>query len=224
MESKKRPSAWVAFAMGWQRYRTFVIIAVLLLVMACSSQPAVTGVQQDGPEMLAAASPAADAWSALLQNIPFPYSIPLPPPQPSLLDGTYVKAEPILAESVPCMRCPDYAPEAGIWKLNLDKGVYRIYHEATDWRSIGSFTAFFDRTSYQQVNQLVLFNDPHCPGVVGLYNWQLEDGNLTLTVVGDTCSMGLRAANFTHMSWLACRPPSTEAAITDHWPKPPGCD
>jgi len=214
MMSRKRSSAWIAFAM--------VIVAILLLVAACYRSP--SSAPQNTPEASATASPPADAWSALLQNTPYPYSIPLPPPRPSPLDGTYVKVEPSQGASVPCKRCPDYVPEGGTWKLNLDKGVFRIYHEATDWRSIGSFTAFFDQTSRQRVDQLVLFNDPHCPGVVGLYTWQLEGGSLTLTVVGDTCSMGLRAVNFTHLPWLSCQPPCTEAAISDHWPKPPGCE
>ena len=34
----------------------------------------------------------------------------------------------------------------------------------------------------------------------------------------------LRAANFIDQAWLSCRPPNTEAAITDHWNKPEGCD
>jgi hypothetical protein len=54
------------------------------------------------------------------------------------LDGTYTKLDPKKAPPVPCRRCPDYVPQGGIWKLNLDKGIFRIFHESTGWRSIGS--------------------------------------------------------------------------------------
>jgi hypothetical protein len=181
-------------------------------------------IPQDASDAPAVAPTPADAWLALLQRTPYSYSIPLPLPTPTTLDGTYAKVEPQQAERVPCKRCPDYVPEDGVWKLNLDQGVFRIYHEATGWRSIGSFTAFYDQTSRQRVDQLVLFNDPYCPGVVGLYTWRREEGGLVLQVVGDTCSMGLRAANLANRPWLSCQPPSTEAAVTDHWQKPAGCD
>jgi hypothetical protein len=46
----------------------------------------------------------------------------------------------------------------------------------------------------------------------------------TVKVIEDECAIGLRAMNLTNLPWLSCHPPSTEAAITDHWPKPRGCD
>jgi len=30
--------------------------------------------------------------------------------------------------------------------------------------------------------------------------------------------------NLTQMPWDACRPPNIEAAVTEHWRKPEGCD
>ncbi|MBN1661195.1 MAG: hypothetical protein JXA93_22575 [Anaerolineae bacterium] len=42
--------------------------------------------------------------------------------------------------------------------------------------------------------------------------------------VGDTCSMGLRAANLARQPWLSCTPPNVEAATLDHRQPPPGCD
>ncbi|HEX9386281.1 MAG TPA: hypothetical protein VF918_08175 [Anaerolineales bacterium] len=33
-----------------------------------------------------------------------------------------------------------------------------------------------------------------------------------------------RAANLIDQLWLSCRPPNTEAALTDHWEKPAGYD
>jgi hypothetical protein len=70
------------------------------------------------------------------------------------MDGTYTKFETKETPPVPCTRCPDYAPESGIWKLNLSKGVFRIFHKATGWKDIGSFIVSED--------QLILANDPVC--------------------------------------------------------------
>jgi hypothetical protein len=33
-----------------------------------------------------------------------------------------------------------------------------------------------------------------------------------------------RAMNLANLPWQSCQPPNTEAAITDHWPKPIGCN
>jgi hypothetical protein len=59
---------------------------------------------------------------------------------------------------------------------------------------------------------------------VGVYTWQRDKIGLTLTVVNDSCQVGRRASTFGSRSWRSCQPPSTEAAITGHWPLPPGCD
>jgi hypothetical protein len=131
------------------------------------------------------------------------------------LDGTYVKVDLSQAEHVHCLRCPDYLPEAGIWRLNLDHGIFRIYYEATGWRSLGSFRTTGD--------MMQVFNDPNCSDVTGSYKWKMANGKLIFSVIEDECSIGLRAANLTKQPWLSCRPPNREAMITDHWDKPPGC-
>ena len=158
----------------------------------------------------------ANAWAALLARTPFPYASPLPPAELSSLDGSYTKIDPEKSTPVPCIRCPDYLPEGGIWKLSFERGVYRLYHPITGWRAIASFTVSGD--------QLLLFNDPNCPDVVGRYTWRLAAGVLTLAAVDDPCSIGLRADNLGMQPWLACRPPNAEAAISDHWDRPAGCD
>ncbi|MCK7504734.1 MAG: hypothetical protein MZV70_12050 [Desulfobacterales bacterium] len=61
-------------------------------------------------------------WAELLQRVPFPYLIPLPEPKRTDLDGTYAKVVISKTERVHCLRCPDYAPEGGLWKLNVDRG------------------------------------------------------------------------------------------------------
>ncbi len=186
-----------------------------LLVMLCAavSAPSVATAGSGGESQAAS---AGAIWSGLLERHPFPYLIPLPEAKRTELDGTYVKTVIAAAERVHCLRCPDYAPEGGIWKLNLDRGVFRIFHPESGWKSIGTYIVADDR--------LLLANDPTCIDNLGLYRWRFETGRLILEAIDDPCAIRLRALNLTQQPWLPCRPPTIEAAVTDHWPKPEGCD
>lgn len=194
----------------------FAIHFLALLVLSCSfhSDP---GKQ---PPAVATAGTANDStseiWAELLQKTPFPHTAPLPPQVPSVVDGTYIKFDPKKTPPVPCRRCPDYVPEGGIWKLHLSKGVFRIFHEFTGWRSIGSFVV--------EGNRVQLFNDPTCMEVTGSYRWTLSAGSLTWDVVQDECAIGMRAQNLMKLPWMSCQPPSMEAGFSGHWDKPAGCD
>jgi len=157
----------------------------------------------------------AEKWSALLQRQPFPYRRELPAPERTPLDGTYTKLDPKKDPQVPCRRCPDYAPEGGIWKIQFDKGVFRIIHLSSGWKSIASFALEGDR--------LLLFNDPVCHETTGIYAWKAEEGQIVFRAIEDECAIRLRALNLTKQPWLSCCPPNTEAATTGHWPEPPGC-
>jgi hypothetical protein len=200
------------------------IAAAALLLLAVGCLPAKGDLQQNDPVTPTLAVTPTGAWFGALHRSPYPYLLTLPEPKRTVFDGTYTKVE--LKESPPvhCLRCPDYAPEGGIWKLSLDRGVFRICHEATGWRSIGSFIATRDRWTSGAPDQILLFNDPTCPDAIGLYAWRLDEGQLVLGVIDDTCAIHLRAMNLTNLPWQSCQPPSTEAGITDHWQKPPGCD
>ncbi len=158
---------------------------------------------------------STDTWGELLKRDPYPYSIPLLS-KPTILDGTYVKKAKKEGEIVPCRRCPDWLPYPGIWKLNLNKGTYRIYHEATGWKSIGTYIVTDDR--------IIFANDPCCIKGIGVYSWKFEDRKLIFKIIDDDCAIKLRAKNLTEVPWISCQPPGTEAAITGHWPKPQGCD
>jgi hypothetical protein len=214
MASKKGTGAFWPLAVA--------AVGALLLIVACSSSK--PGVQQTTFAPPEAASTPVTGWSALLLKTPYPYLLALPEPTPTLLDGTYSKLEQKDAPPVHCLRCPAYAAEGGTWKLQLDRGVFRIFHEATGWQDAGSFVLSEDRETKGAPNLLVLFNDPVCPKAVGLYTWNLEGGKLNLKAVEDSCSFFLRAVNLGSLPWDSCQPPSTEAGITDHWPKPLGCD
>jgi hypothetical protein len=160
--------------------------------------------------------PPEEVWLALLQKQPYPYATPLPEGIPTVLDSIYTKVEPKAGTPVPCRRCPDYLIEGGLWKLSLDKGIYHIFHTGTSWRSLGSYSISGHR--------LYLFNDPACFEEIGIYSWQVIEGGLKLEVVEDSCQRGRRGRNFTQMVWQSCHPPSIEAAVTDHWARPIGCE
>jgi len=190
-----------------------ISMSLLVMLFAAVSAPVVATAGSGGE------SPAASAsaiWSGLLERHPFPYLIPLPEPKRTELDGTYVKTVSAAAERVHCLRCPDYAPEGGIWKLNLDRGVYRIFHPESGWKSIGTYIVADDR--------LLLANDPACIDNLGLYRWRIETDRLILEAIDDPCAIKLRAMNLAQQPWRSCRPPNIEAAVTGHWPKPEGCD
>lgn len=157
-----------------------------------------------------------EVWTGLLQRQPYPYRVPLPEPERSPVDGTYTKVVAAAAERVHCLRCPDYAPEGGIWKMNLNRGVMRILHIDSRWKIIGTFIVAGDR--------ILLANDPVCLDELGLYRWRLKDRQLVFEVIDDPCAIKLRAMNLTQQPWRSCRPPNIEAAVTEHWPKPEGCD
>lgn len=159
---------------------------------------------------------SSEIWSGLLQRTPYPYTIPLAPEESTAIDGTYTKFELKDTPPIPCRRCPDYAPEGGIWKINFNKGVFRIMHTVTGWKSMGTFIL--------SGNQLTLANDPTCQEVIGVYEWKVEKGTLILKAIADDCAIKLRNKNLAGLPWLSCQPPNTEAATTEHWLKPPGCD
>jgi hypothetical protein len=190
------------------------IVAVATLVV-CSEGRLVFATSPSGTAQASEPS-SREVWSGLLQRQPFPYLVPLPEKKRSPVDGTYTKAVAAQAERVHCLRCPDYAPEGGVWKLNLDQGVMRIFHTESRWKSIATFIVAGDR--------LLLANDPTCIDELGFYRWRLDEGRLVLEVVDDPCAIRLRAMNLTQQPWRSCRPPNLEAGVTEHWEKPGGCD
>ncbi len=192
-----------------------VILGVLAALFGCFPTGA-PGAQSEPAQPTGQGSSTSIIWSELLQKTPFPHTAPLPARVHTALDGTYTKFDPKKAPPVPCRRCPDYAPQGGIWKLDLDKGIFRIFHESTGWRSLGSFVI--------EGNRVQLFNDPTCIDVMGSYTWTLEEGHLKLRVLQDECAIGMRAENLTTFLWMACQPPSMEAGFSGHSEKPSGCE
>ena len=198
---------WIIFVLS--------VFSITLISISISTAVAYSDQRKTDTPLSTLDESAAAKWSSLLQRKPYPYISPLPPEERTILDGTYTKFDTKKQPQVPCRRCPDYVPEGGIWKLQFDKGVFRIFHVNSGWKSIGSFQV--------KGNRLSLFNDPVCHELTGVYAWTLKDNQLTLKVIKDACKIRLRAKNLTKQSWLSCSPPNREAAISGHWPEPPSC-
>jgi hypothetical protein len=164
----------------------------------------------------------SNIWSDLLAQTPIPHTTPLPNSDWTPIDGTYAKLDLSLPQWWACRRCADYRPAGGIWKLQFDKGIMRIYYPITGWRSIASYTVSGDH--------LIIFNDPYCPQDVGEYKWEFEeernqaDRILEIEVVTDLCSIQLRGENLSNQPWLSCMPPNEMTGASDHYYKPPGCE
>jgi hypothetical protein len=100
--------------------------------------------------------------------------------------------------------------------LEFERGVFRVYHPRTGWRTLGSYTVNGD--------EVALFNDPQCHLAVGRYTWSRDDSGLHFVLLNDNCELGTRPKNFMAQAWASCQPPSHEAAAIGHWVDPEGCD
>ena len=151
-----------------------------------------------------------NTWSSLLEITPIPYASPLPESDQTRIDGTYAYFDPAPPQWWACLRCADYRPAGGVWRLQFYRGVMRIYYEVTGWKSLASYTVLGDH--------LYLFNDPYCKDATGEYKWDLVDGRLTLEIVDDPCSFRLRGQNLSGGVWEEC--PAGHAADVE---QPRGC-
>jgi hypothetical protein len=215
-----------------QRAMLLIIIGLIgPMIAACGTSPAgpvpagiTYGQITPGPHKV------VGDLSTTIEVPPFPYGAPLPPPIATSIDGLYFKTIPFEGTPTPCKRCAGYRLEGGVWSLFLDKGIFKVFQQDTDFESVGSYTV--------SGNQIKFFNDPYCEedlSMIGTYNFTLTKGSLELQVVSDPCSIGLRAKNLMSSPWTKkagpaeaikdpCQPPNREAAVTDHWNKPSGCE
>lgn len=208
-------------------HRSTVIITLAIALATCaqlraSDSPKISNISRLDPTASISSRQADedslvwDPWFELLELSPYPYTAELPPHSATMLDGTYVRVDPRPGERAGCRRCPPYPPEGGIWRLKLESGIFRVFHKRTTWRSLGSFTLDGQRITF--------FNDPHCIEAYGTYVWNLEAGALRFQVIEDSCGTHLRAQNIANQRWESCQPPNIEAAVSEHWTKPIGCD
>lgn len=204
------------------------VFALLLALAACTPgawlpvPPAPITPELTASAAAATASPlpattTPDRWQEINLWTPYPFTTPQPPFASTAIDGLYVYDDTVHAPSrTPCRRCPPYPPLAGVWKLKLDKGIFRVIHPDTGWRTLGSFAVDGERVSF--------FNDPNCHLAVGVFGWKADENGLAMQLLDDDCELGTRALLFTGGLWRRCQPPNQEAAVSGHWKTPPGCE
>ena len=200
-----------------------ITISGFLLIASCTNASSPTKqVTPTALKTIATTVTPTSLWTGLLLECPVPFTTPLPQENWTPIDGSYAKLDPSDPQWWACRRCADYRPAGGIWKLQFNKGVMRIFYDVTGWRSLASYTISDDH--------LYIFNDPYCPKEVGEYIWSLEDKwglenrNLVLNVVKDSCSIELRGKNLSAQAWESCQPPNLMTGASDHWHKSPGCE
>lgn len=147
------------------------------------------------------------SWISFLEATPFAYLTPLPEPVRTAIDGLYTKVDQSWPQWWKCLRCADYRAAGGIWKLQFEQGVMRIFYEVNGWRNLSSYEVKGDR--------LYLFNDPICPEHIGVYQWNVNDGQLSLTALNDPCAFDLRAKNLGKQTWSNCNMESAPGC-TEH--------
>ena len=179
------------------RFHFWGIVVLSMFITSCTTQSQGKAVSTSVP---IPANPDARSltpvWPALLQVTPLPHASPLPSSDNTAIDGTYAKFDPNPPQWWACLRCADYRPAGGNWRLQFDRGVMRIYDEVTGWHSLASYQVVGDH--------LYLFNDPYCKDATGEYVWEIVGGSLNVDVVNDPCSFGLRGKNLSEFSWSTC--------------------
>ncbi len=227
----------------WFRHRAPVYLGALLVfvsVSACASSTPIVSTPTSASAPSSTATPAVfyhdityaqitpgphkfvGDLATVIEVPPFAYSGTLPPPVASAVDGLYFKLVEFEGTPTPCKRCAGYKLEGGMWSLYLNKGVFKVFQQNTNFEAIGSFAVTNDHITF--------FNDPYCDEnmrMVGTYAWQKVGGTLTLQVIDDQCAIGLRAKNLTSAGWSLknpCQPLTREAAVSDHWYRPPECN
>lgn len=229
-------------AKWFRRHMPFYLGTLLLFmsVTACTSSTSIVSTPASTSASLSTATPTVfyhdityaqitpgpheylGDLSTVIEVPPFAYSGALPSPVASLLDGLYYKLVKFEGTPTPCKRCAGYKMEGGMWSLYLNKGVFKVFQQNSNFEAVGSFAVANERITF--------FNDPYCEEdmkMVGTYSWQKVGDTLMLQVIDDRCSIGLRAKNLTSAGWNPknpCQPPTREAAVSDHWYRPPECN
>jgi hypothetical protein len=108
----------------------------------------------------------AQAWAELFERSPFAYRIPLARDERTPIDGTYTRSAPLKEAHVHCLRCPDWLPEGGVWKISFDKGTFRIMNQDGLWRTMGSYYIAL-RRDRRQLRHTLAGGQPH-PGCLAL--------------------------------------------------------
>lgn len=205
MENPKAPASsrrqgWLGRLATFRRVAAFARgLAIAALLASCSTATASPpSYRASTTPLVVATAPATtlEPWAALLSMTPVPFATRLPPADPGPMDGLYAKLDPSWPQWWSCRRCADYRPAGGMWRLQFDRSVIRIYYEVTKWKSLASYEVRGDR--------LFLFNDPYCPFDTGEYEWSRSETDLSLHVIQDVCAFDLRAKALSEQTSQSC--------------------
>lgn len=136
-------------------------------------------------------------------GVPYPYVGPVPPEEPTPVDGAYVRVRSLrglgpaeVALPMRCLRCIPFRVEAGVSTLILYRGRYFLNHQSSGFKTLGFYLVRGDRISF--------YDDPNCPDTRGVYHWHRTDAGLRLDVVRDPCPFDrLRAIDLTATVWTS---------------------
>ena len=153
--------------------------------------------------------------------LPYPFMSPTPPPDPSVLDGTYLRTLTLrdvggarIGLPYRCLRCPPFRIDAGVSTLIFTRGAYYLHHQLSGFRTMGSFVIEGDRVT--------LFNDANCPQTPGIYAFELTAHGLRFRVVEDECPFsGERSFDLLVRPWT--RVSACVRRIANLWPGEVAC-
>ena len=152
---------------------------------------------------------------------PYPYTTPIPPREPTAIDGTYVRimslrdvGGPVVGLPYRCLRCIPYRVDPGTSTLIFYEGRYFLHHYLSGFKALGHYTVDGDG--------IHLFNDPNCSSMAGDYTWQLDGRDLSFETVNDPCVFkDERAHDLTLASWTQV--PACHRRLIGLWPGFLGC-
>jgi hypothetical protein len=154
-------------------------------------------------------------------GLPYPYVEPVPPEEPTPVDGAYLRVQPLrglgpaeVALPMRCLRCIPFRVETGISTLILYRGRYFLNHQSSGFKTLGFYLVKGGRITF--------YDDPSCPESRGVYRWQRTDARLRLEVLRDPCPFDrLRAIDLTSMVWTSFN--HCVSRLEGLWPGELGC-
>lgn len=132
---------------------------------------------------------------------PYPFTGPVPPLVETAIEGTFDRPPTDTYAGPPrarCTRCPPFPRDAGRSTLTFDRGRYYLSQEERPYKTFGHYEI--------TRGHVTIFNDPECGDVRGVYRWQLDGSQLTLTTLFDPCAFGQRARDMTESAWTLAAP------------------
>lgn len=153
--------------------------------------------------------------------LPYPFMSPTPAPEPTSIDGTYLRTLTMqelggARRSIPlrCLRCPPFRITPGVNTLVLYRGAYYLHHHLSGFRTMGSFVVDGDH--------LTLFNDANCPQLRGVYEIDHAAHGIRFRAIEDECAYGNeRALDLEFRPWT--RVPACVVRIENLWPGEVAC-